>query len=68
MKEAFAILVIVVILFALPVGWVLNLIHLVGSDFKAPYKNEIVRTIGVVVPPVGMVAGYVHINDQPEEN
>ena len=44
-------------------GYVLNLVKLCRCDFASPIKAEVVRGIGVVVPPVGVVAGYINIED-----
>ena len=30
--------------------WVTNLVKLIGSDFEAPYKREVVHGIGVLGP------------------
>lgn len=50
----------------LTIGWVLNLVALFQCDFEPRYKAEAIRTIGVVVPFVGGVAGYMEIKDEPE--
>jgi hypothetical protein len=50
--------VVVAALFA-AFGWISNVIALCRLDFEAPYKAEVVRSIGVFFPPVGMVAGYM---------
>jgi hypothetical protein len=44
-------------------GWVLNVVWLCQCDFKPSYKAEIVRGVGVFVPPVGAVLGYVPMED-----
>lgn len=44
-------------------GWVNNLVQLLRCDFASPYKAEILRTVGVFVPPIGMVEGYLSIKD-----
>lgn len=43
---------------ALPVGWCMNLYKLMHSDFTTVEPVEVVRCIGVAVPPVGGVAGW----------
>lgn len=53
----------VVIILAFLIGWILNIIALANSDFTAPYKQEVIRGIGVIVAPVGAVAGYITIED-----
>ena len=45
-------------------GWGGNLIKLCRCDFQAPYKTEVIRTLGVFVPPVGMVAGWMTIGEE----
>lgn len=45
----------------------LNIYKLTQCDFKAPYKAEILRGAGAFpVIPLGMVIGYLHIEDTPE--
>lgn len=44
-------------------GYVNNVVLLVNCDFKAPYKAEALRIIGVLVPPIGAIEGFVTIND-----
>lgn len=43
-------------------GYVSNIIKLTRCDFEAPYKAEVIRTIGLL-PPVGVIIGYVTIED-----
>ena len=35
--------------------WVINLIQLLNCDFEAPYKEEIIKTIGVIASPTAGV-------------
>lgn len=44
------------------IGWGINLLQLINLDFKAPYKAEVIRTLGVVTP-IGLVTGYLNIKD-----
>jgi len=44
-------------------GWVNNVLLLTESNFEAPYKNEIIRGAGIFIFPVGVIAGYIEIND-----
>jgi hypothetical protein len=46
------------------VGYVKNIIGLVECDFEPSYKSEVIRGIGVVVPPVGAVAGWIDFKDK----
>ena len=48
-------------------GWVFNIVALCHCDFASPYKAEVIRSIGVVVSPVGVVAGYLTIEDGPDK-
>ncbi len=49
---------------AMFVGWGINVGKLVQCDFKAPYKAEVVRSVGVVIPMVGGIAGFMEIGDE----
>lgn len=44
------------------VGYVRNIVLLTRLDFKAPYKAEVVRSIGLF-PVVGAITGWVTIKD-----
>ncbi len=46
------------------VGYVMNIVRLCQCDFERPVKAEVIRCVGVVVPPVGGVVGYFKINDE----
>ena len=41
-------------------GWVKNIIKLSECDFEAPYKAEVIHTVGIV-PPIGMVTGWLEV-------
>lgn len=41
-------------------GWVKNLIKLTECDFKAPYKAEVLHTVGLF-PPIGAVMGWIDV-------
>lgn len=45
------------------IGYVSNIVKLCHCDFQAPYKAEVVRGVGVAIPVVGMVTGYMKIKD-----
>lgn len=43
------------------IGWGLNIYKLVTEcDFRAPYKCEIVRSIGTI-PPIGGIVGWISL-------
>jgi len=50
------------------VGYILNIVKLCQCDFEAPIKAEIIRGIGIIAPPVGMVAGWCTIEDGPKND
>ena len=52
---------IIVIVLAVS-GWVMNLVGFIRCDFEAPYRCEVVRGVGIFIPPVGAVAGWVSID------
>ena len=61
--------VILPIIFALVlvVGYVSNFVGFVKCDFEPSYKAEIIRGIGIFVPPIGAMAGYIAIEDGDDE-
>lgn len=62
MKTVLTIIPLVIILIG-GAGWLFNVYKLATSNFEAPYKNEIIRGIGVVVAPLGAVVGYINMDD-----
>ena len=44
------------------IGWVLSIVKLTRTDFKAPYKAEVVYGIGVFTG-AGAIIGYINIQD-----
>jgi hypothetical protein len=42
-------------------GWVLNIIALVGCDFDPFGKEEILRIIGVPIAILGSIFGYIDL-------
>jgi hypothetical protein len=47
------------------VSWIKNLLMLIDCDFEAPYKAEVVHTIGLI-PPAAMVTAWIDIDDTPK--
>lgn len=57
---------VVIMLFLVVVvgfGYVSNIVKLTKCDFKPSYKAEVLRGVGIVVPPVGIIEGYLSISD-----
>lgn len=48
--------------------WVRNLVKFIELDFKPSYKAEIIRGVGIVIPPVGVVVSLINIQDGPSTN
>lgn len=46
------------------IGWGINIVKLTKCDFKAPYKTEILRVIGIPVAPMGAVIGFMNMEDK----
>jgi len=54
----------IIILFVMSgYGYINNIFELFDCDFESPYKCEVIRGIGIFVPPVGIISGYVSIKD-----
>lgn len=55
----------IIVLFwaACMLGYFMNIAKLISCDFKAPYKAETIRVIGVFTGVVGAVAGWLDIED-----
>lgn len=45
-------------------GWGANLFKLFDYDFEPAYKAEALRITGVIVAPVGIIMGYLTIEDK----
>ncbi len=67
MDKLWLVLVVVVIAIVILIagGYAANIVKLCKCDFQAPVKAEVIRAIGIVFPPVGVIAGYCTIKDGP---
>lgn len=63
-EDCISILVIVALIVVGIIGYTKNIVKLLDADFQAPYKAEVVRTAGVIVPLVGVVEGFMTIEDK----
>lgn len=53
------------IIAAFMVGWCINAYKLCKLDFASPYKAELIRGVGVVMPPLGSILGlFVTFNEE----
>lgn len=51
------------------IGWSANIYKLCKLDFEPSYKAEIIRGVGIVVFPMGVIIGYMDIKDhKPSTN
>jgi hypothetical protein len=67
MQAIFGILVIILVFVIAPIGWGMNIYKLIHTDFQSPYKTEVIRGVGVVIPVIGAVTGYIDINDGQQQ-
>ena len=61
MKNGYIILLIwLIIIF----GWGRNVYKLTQCDFDVPLKTEVIRSVGIVVFPLGAIFGYMNIGEE----
>lgn len=54
----------IVIVFVLATGWCTNAYKLIQLDFEAPYKTEVVRSLALVIFPIGGVVGWFTFDEE----
>lgn len=67
MKSLFQVWIIILLIgvaLLVPLGWGWNIYKLTECDFKEPFKAEVIRGVGIFVFPVGVVTGYLDIEDK----
>jgi prepilin-type N-terminal cleavage/methylation domain-containing protein len=75
MKKGFTLvelLIVVVIIIGIMIpaiiGWGMNIYKAFQLDYEPTYKAEVIRIVGVFVPPVGAIAGYcTFAEEEPKE-
>lgn len=45
-------------------GWFRNIYKLTQCDFDVPLKTEVIRSVGILVFPLGAVFGYMNIGEE----
>jgi hypothetical protein len=45
------------------IGWGMNIYKLTQCDFDTPLKAEVIRAVGIPVFPIGVIVGYMDIDD-----
>lgn len=53
----------IIFIFAISFGWINNIIKLSNTDFEPPLKAEFIRGVGIFIFPVGVITGYMEIED-----
>lgn len=61
--EGIAILFYIILTIAILIGYIGNIVKLTRCDFEPSYKSEVIRSIGVIIPPVGVIVGYMDLKD-----
>jgi len=57
-------ILLMLLIFALPlIGYVKNVVSFCNCDFETSIKAELIRGVGIVIPVVGMITGWVDIKD-----
>ena len=60
--------VIVIIISVLFTGFVLNVVKaFTECDYESPYKCEVVRVLGITIPIIGGVVGYMSFDNENKE-
>jgi hypothetical protein len=59
-KGNIAILIWLIIIF----GWFRNIYKLTQCDFDVPLKTEVIRSVGIVIFPLGTIFGYMNIGEE----
>jgi hypothetical protein len=54
---------IILIYFLIIFGWVRNIYLLAQCNFTEPFKTEVIRGVGIIIFPIGVVTGYINMND-----
>ena len=63
MKERFGGWFSILVYLLLLYGWFGNIYKLTKYDFDVPLKAEVIRLVGVPVFPMGIILGYMNIED-----
>jgi len=56
-------IVLLAIIVCIGYGYINNIVQLCYCDFETPIKAEVIRGIGVLFAPVGIIAGWCDIED-----
>ena len=56
--------IIILIWLIIIFGWGRNIYKLAQCNFSAPYKTEVIRSVGVIIFPIGGIVGYMNIGEE----
>lgn len=62
--ELLSVLTVCIFIFLALCGYGANIYKLASCDFKSPYKAEAIRGAGIFMAPVGVILGYIDIQDK----
>lgn len=57
-------IITIIFIFVCCFGYFNNIIKLTDTDLNTPYRAEFIRGTGVFIFPVGVIAGYLEIEDK----
>ena len=63
MKEKASGWLTVVLYLLMLYGWFANIYKLTKYDFDVPLKAEVIRLVGIPVFPMGIILGYMDLED-----
>lgn len=55
---------IIVLFITITIGYFVNIYKVTQYNWSEPYRAESIRCIGIIMPPIGGVIGYIKIEDQ----
>jgi hypothetical protein len=55
--------ILILIYFLIIFGWARNIYLLAQCNFNEPFKTEVIRGVGIIVFPIGVVTGYISMDD-----
>jgi hypothetical protein len=56
--------IIILIWLMIIFGWFRNIYKLTQCDFDVPLKTEVIRSVGILVFPLGAILGYMNIGEE----
>jgi hypothetical protein len=56
--------IIILIWLMIIFGWFRNIYKLTQCDFDVPLKTEVIRSVGIVIFPLGAIFCYMNIGEE----